>query len=63
MAYKLKDGQFWADRAFIESNIGIREGDRRLYVRALEDRPFNVELSETQLGKWIDAKLLSWNDR
>lgn len=62
-AYQLKDKQLWASRAFIAENQHIRHGDRLIFTRALENRHLDVELTETQLEKWIDAKLISWEDR
>lgn len=36
--------------------------DTRLYLRLLEDKPLNVQYSEDQRGRWIDATILYWRD-
>ncbi len=61
--YRLKDGQLWMPKESIEKENRIRHGDRLIFMRAFEDRPMNIELSEDQYEKWIDAKLTSWEEK
>jgi hypothetical protein len=61
-SYVLKDKQFWATKEFIEGESRIRQGDRRIFTRALQDQSMDIELSEDQYEKWIDAKLTSWTE-
>ena len=59
----LKKGQLWVSRADIASDARVRYGDKLLFERGFIDGPMNIELSEDQYGKWIDAKLTSWEEK
>lgn len=51
----------WYTKEQIESDPRCRR-DRRFYLRLLESRPLKLKYSEDQLGEWIDAKILSWDE-
>ena len=51
----------WYAKEQIETDRRCRR-DRRFYLRLLESKPLNLKYSEDQLGKWIDAKILSWDE-
>lgn len=51
----------WYSHEQISTDARCRR-DKKFYMRLLEDKPLNVEYSEEQLGKWIDAKILYWRE-
>lgn len=51
----------WYSREQISTDARCRR-DKKFYLRLLENKPLNVEYSEEQLGKWIDAKILYWRE-
>ena len=52
----------WYTREEIETDPRCRR-DRRFYLRLLEPKPFNLKYSENQRGRWIDATILSWDEK
>jgi len=60
--YNLPKAYLWANADFIRSDPRIRNGDRIYLEKALEDKELNLILHEEQYEKWIDAKLISWED-
>jgi hypothetical protein len=51
----------WYTKEQIEADPRCKR-DRRFYSRLMESRPLHLRYSEDQLGKWIDAKILSWDE-
>jgi len=51
----------WYTKEEIEADPRCRR-DRRFYLRLLESKPLSLKYSEDQLGEWIDAKILSWDE-
>jgi hypothetical protein len=57
----IPEGFGWYTKEQIEADPRCKR-DRRFYSRLLESRPLNLKYSESQLEKWIDAKILSWDE-
>ncbi len=59
----LKSGanDLWLTKSEIENDIRARR-DAQLFARAFEDKPFNVQCSEDQPARWIDARMLWWKE-
>lgn len=58
---QLPENFFWYSHGQISTDARCRR-DKKFYLRLLEDKPLNVEYSEEQLEKWIDAKILYWRE-
>ncbi|MEI6352778.1 MAG: hypothetical protein WCO35_02485 [Candidatus Nomurabacteria bacterium] len=53
----------WIDKNFIlVNNENFREGDKKVLLRVFENRKLNIKMEELQPEKWIEAKLLKWED-
>jgi len=61
--YRLPDTYLWANVEFIRTDPRIRNGDRIYLEKALEEKELDLVLHEEQYEKWIDAKLISWEDK
>jgi hypothetical protein len=61
MKITIPEGFGWYTKDQIEADTRCKR-DHRFYSRLLESRPLNLKYSEDQLGKWIDAKILSWDE-
>ncbi len=51
----------WYTKNQIETDLRCKR-DRRFYLRLLESRPLNLKYCEDQSGRWIDARILSWEE-
>lgn len=55
-----KNHSWFSKKQLSEDPRGQR--DARLYLRLLDDKPLDLQYSEDQRGKWIDAKILYWRE-
>lgn len=56
----LKGNQFWVSKKEIQESDAIREDDKIIFERLLNNAPLNIVMDVDQMNKWIDAKLLAW---
>lgn len=52
----------WYTREQIKTDPRCKR-DRRFYLRLLESKPLNLKYSEDQRGRWVDAIILSWDEK
>ncbi len=58
---KLGANDLWLTKSEIENDIRARR-DTQLFARAFENKPFDVQCSEDQPARWIDARMLWWKE-
>lgn len=51
----------WYSREALSSDPRGRR-DARFHLRILEGKPLNLKFSEDQPGKWIEAKVIAWEE-
>jgi hypothetical protein len=59
--FQLPDGSAWYSRDQIARDPRVRR-DKQLYLRLLDPQPLNLEYTEEQLHRWVDAKIVSWRE-
>ncbi len=60
---RLKDSQFWATSEDIQKTDAVRDDDKLILSKLLRNENLNLIIEVDQMGKWIDGKLLAWEEQ
>jgi len=53
----------WIHKNEIENETRLREGDKKILKRIFNNRNIDIKIAEDQGERWIDAKIITYEDK